>query len=229
MKLLPLNLRELAWMIAICEGKYPYISIPWQLPALRDRVDVLHNLFLKQITDEISVYAATDAVDALSFDAKTDAIHKLMGIEWEMTHDYNGKGIPTYYVLSINEIEPLKSIFIRLLSAIKAKFVTKSFEPVQMMPWIKQHNKQVRSNQIIHLLNKICVESPLKIEPGKIQESIQSYNLAWVITICNKGIHCIEEVQLQELELTPLAEITNSKIIDTLDFFRNHHSANSML
>jgi len=215
-KLLPLNLRELAWMIAIGEGKYPYISIPWQLPALRDRVDILHNLFLKQITDEISVYAATDAMDTLSFDAKTDTIHKLMGIEWEMTHDYNGKGIPTYYVFSINDTEPLKSIFVRLLSAIKAKFVTKSFEPVQMMPWIKQHNKQVRSNQIIHLLNKICVESPLKIEPGKIQESIQSYNLAWVITICNKGIRCIEEVQLQELELTPLAEITNNKIIDTL-------------
>ena len=94
-KLLPLSLRELAWMITICEGKYPYISIPWQLLALRDRVDVLHKLFLKQITDEISVYAATDAIDTLSFDAKTDAIHKLMGIEWEMTHDYNEKGIPT--------------------------------------------------------------------------------------------------------------------------------------
>jgi hypothetical protein len=214
--LLPLSLRELAWMIAICEAKYSYNSIPWELPTLRDRVEVLHNVFLKQITDEISMYAASDAMDKLSFDARTDAIHKLMGIEWEMSHDYDGKGIPTYYVFSINDTELLKSIFVRLLSAIKAKFVTKSFEPVQMMPWIKQHNKQVRSNQIIHLLNKICVESPLKIEPGKIHESIQSYNLAWVINICNKGMRCLEEVQLQELELTPLAEITNNKIINTL-------------
>lgn len=123
------------------------------------------------------MHAASDAMDKLSFDARTDAIHKLMGIEWEITHDYDGKGIPTYYVFSINDTELLKSIFVRLLSAIKAKFVTKSFEPVQMMPWIKQHNKQARSNQIIHLLNNICVESPLKIEPGKFRS--QSNLIIW--------------------------------------------------
>lgn len=50
--LLPLSLRELAWMIAICEAKYSLRIIPWELPTLKDRVAVLHNVFLKQITDD---------------------------------------------------------------------------------------------------------------------------------------------------------------------------------
>ena len=44
--ILPLSLRELAWIIAICEGKYPYAAIPWELTSLKDRVEVLNNIFL---------------------------------------------------------------------------------------------------------------------------------------------------------------------------------------
>jgi hypothetical protein len=212
--ILPISLRELAWIIAICEGKYPYITIPWEFSSLKDRVEVLHNIFLTTVTQEIADRASTDGME--SFNTRIDAIHKIMGIQWEIAHDYNGKGIPTYWVLSINDTDKLKSIIVRLLSAIRAKMVTPTFEPIQMMPWIKQHNKEVRSNQIIRLLNKICVEQPLRIDPVKISEPVHSYNLAWIIVICNKGLQWIEEVKLQELELTPLAEITNGKIMDSL-------------
>ena len=168
------------------------------------------------MTQEIADHASTDGMESLSFNARRDAIHKLMGIQWDITHDYNGKGVPTYWILSITDTEQLRSIIVRLLSAIQAKMVTPTFEPIQMMPWITQHNKEVRSNQIIRLLNKICVEQPIRIDPVKISEPVHSYNLAWIIVICHKGLQWIEEVKLQELELTPLAEITNGKIIDTL-------------
>lgn len=92
------------------------------------------------------------------------------------------------------------------------------FKPIQMLPWIRQHNKECRSDQLINLINKICVESPLKIDIDKIQEPIQSYNLALVITICNKKISCIEDVNLQALELSPIAEIINNKLIDALQY-----------
>ena len=186
------------------------------MPSLKDRVEVLHNIFLTNITQEITDHASADGMSSLSFDARRDAIHKLMCIKWEITHDYNGKGIPTYWVMSINDTDQFKSIIVRLLSAIRAKMVTPSFEPIPMMPWIKQHNKEVRSNQIIRLLNKICVEEPIRIDPVKICEPVHSYNLVWIIVICHKGLQWIEEVKLQELELTPLAEITNGKIMDTL-------------
>lgn len=221
--ILPINLRELAWIIAICEGQYPYVEIPWGLPSLKDRVEVLHNIFLTKITQEIRNHASGEAMASISFDAKKDAIHKLMGIQWEITHDYNGKEVPTYWILSINDTEQLKSIIVRLLSAIQAKMVTPMFEPIQMMTWIKQHNKEVRSNQIIRLLNKICVEQPIRIDPEKISEPIHSYNLAWVFVICHKGLQRIEEVKLQELELMPLAEITNEKIMDTLQKSNHPH------
>ncbi len=221
--ILPLSLRELAWIIAICEGKYPYAAIPWELTSLKDRVEVLNNIFLTEITQEIADHASADGMDSVSFDVRTDAIHKLMGIQWEITHDYNGKGIPTYWVLSINNTEQLKSIIVRLLSAIQAKMVTPTLEPIQMMPWIKQSNKEARSNQIIRLLDKICVEQPIRINIEKLYKPFHSYNLAWVIVICHKRLNWIEEVKLQELELTPLAEITNGKIMDYLQQLGHLH------
>ena len=117
-KILPLNLRELSWIIAICEAKCPYVAIPWEASSLRDRVEVLHNLFMNNLTQEITDHASVDGMDLLSFDARKDAIHKLMCIQWEIAHDYNGNGVGTYWILSISDTEKLKSIIVRLLSAI---------------------------------------------------------------------------------------------------------------
>ncbi len=221
--ILPLSIRELAWIIAICEASYPYTTIPWETPYFRDRVEVLHNIFLNQITQEITNHASANGMVLLSPDARTDAIHKLMGIQWEITHDYNGKGISTYWILSINDPDHFKSIIMRLLAALQVK-KSPSIEPVQMMPWIKQSNKEARSSQIIRLLNTICSEQPVRIIPEKISDPIQSYNLAWIIVLCHRKLHWFEDVRLQEQELRELVEITNGKIIDYLQQIGHLHN-----
>ena len=215
-KLDPLNIRDLAWMVAICETQVLYGAIPWEDQLLRERVEVLHNIFLNKVEEDINGHADGHEFEALSLDVKTDAIHKLMGIKWELTHNYNALAISTYFISLDHTSKKLNTLVERLLSAIGGKIVAPIYEPVQMLPHIRQGNKEARSYQVIRLLSTICDENPLKIDVQKISSSIQSFNLAWAIAICQKGWQSIAQVDLKDLGLTPLVEIINEKIMDKL-------------
>jgi hypothetical protein len=89
-------------------------------------------------------------------------------------------------------------------------------EPIQMVARVRRSNMEIRANQIIRLLMQICEERPLKIVPKKINDSVQSYNLAWVIAICQRNWHLFGEVRLEDLGLTPLVNRLNLDLIEAL-------------
>jgi hypothetical protein len=79
--LLPLTIREIAWIIAICENGYSYSNIPWEYPALTGRVGGLESVFREQINLDIQEYFENEEIALLVPEARTDAIHKLMDIQ----------------------------------------------------------------------------------------------------------------------------------------------------
>lgn len=221
--LLPLTIREIAWIIAICENGYSYSNISWEYPALAGRVVGLESVFREQIDLDIQEYAENEEIALLVPEARADAIQKLMDIQQGIRVDSEGQEVPLYTIHSLINTRFLHSVLIRIISAIKAKQPRRSDNPLQMMPWIKQHNKEIRTKQIMDTVFQICVEQPIRINVEKINMPIQSYNLAWVIVICNKKLNYFEEIRLQELELTSLADHTNTNIINFLQEIGHLH------
>lgn len=97
---LPITLRELAYVVAICEGRYSYKDIPWEKSSFREKVDVIHNIFLKRMyKKEIKVEVE---------------------MAFELEHDYSGKAIPSYKIFPVDS-NP-ESILINLLSSLNCVF-----------------------------------------------------------------------------------------------------------
>ena len=224
--LLPLTLWQLAWIIAVCDGGYSCSNIPWEYPSLQRQVNDLHAIFSEQIEMDINDYSEAGAMPPLIPAARIDATYKLMDIQRDMDFNSLNEEISTYKILSLVNAKSLHSLFIRLFSAIRTKQPRLSDNPLQMMPWIKQHNKEIRTKQIMDTFFQICIEQPIRIKAEKINMPIQSYNLAWVIVICNKKLNYFEEVRLQELELTSLADYTNANIINYLQKTDRLHELN---
>ncbi|WP_028389620.1 hypothetical protein [Legionella fairfieldensis] len=215
--LFPLTLRELAWLIAICENGYSYPNIPWEFPVLKGRVDGLESVFIEQINLDTKEYSESVEMASLVHKASMDAIHNFMDIQQEICLDNEKQEIFIYKICSLVNTRLLNITLSRLISSINAKQPRESDDPLQMMPWIKERNKEIRTDKIISLLNQICVENPIEIKAEKIIAPVQSYELAWVIVICNKQFNHFEDVTPPELkELTSLAKQTHKKIIDHL-------------
>jgi len=88
-----------------------------------------------------------------------------------------------------------------------------------MMPWNIQHNKVVRTEQIMQLLRDICVEKPLRIDLDKLikLEAINSYNLAFVIAICLKGYEARIKVNFSDLTIGSEVLSIHSEMWNILD------------
>ena len=221
--LLPLTIREIAWIIAICENGYSYSNIPWEYPTLTGRVDGVESVFREQINLDIQEYSENEEIVSLIPEARIDAVYKNMGIQQSIRFDSEGQEIILYTIHSLINTGLLHSVLIRIISAIKAKQPRRSDSPLEMMPWIKQHNKEIRTKQIMDTFFQICTEYPIRIIAEKINIPIQSYNLAWIIVICNKKLNYFEEVRLQELEITPLVDHTNTNVINFLQEIGHLH------
>ncbi len=100
--------------------------------------------------------------------------------------------------------------------ALNGTIESSTYRPVEMQPHIRQFNKEVRIDRILKLMSKICIEPHLQIDSEKIKEPIQSYDLAWIITICNRETRHIDDVKFNDDELTSLVDVTDQKIFDTL-------------
>ncbi|WP_133128532.1 hypothetical protein [Legionella nagasakiensis] len=242
-KLQSLSIRDLAWMIAILEKPYQYVAIPWTDPLLRKRVDVLHNCFLKKIERDAAEHAEKDEFKSLPYDVRLTAIHQFMGVTWEITYDYNSKAIPTYIMNFDTEQDNFNTTLIGVITASGAKKADteenyipiglpatpssisaeqrKIWEEMQlpMMPWNIQHNKVVRTEQIMQLLRDICVEKPLRIDLDKLikLETINSYNLAFVIAICLKGYEARIKVNFSDLTIGSEVLSIHSEMWNILD------------
>ena len=99
--LFPLTLRELAWLIAICENGYSYPNIPWEFPALKGRVDGLESVFIEQINLSIKKYSESVEITSLEHEARIDAIHNFMDIQQESCIDNEKQEIFTYKICSL--------------------------------------------------------------------------------------------------------------------------------
>lgn len=231
MKLQPFSIRDLAWMIAILEKPYPYVAIPWEEQSLKDRVEVLHNCFLSKIERDTEEHGNKDEFKSLPHDVKTTAIQQFMGVTWDITHDYNGKGIPTYWMNFDTEQDKYNTTLIGVISSAsyKSSNTQGDYIPIglpvtissineeqrkiwaemklPMMPWNIKHNKVSRTNQIMRLLREICIEDPLRIELHNITKPINSYNLAFIISICLKGYD--KRIKVDFSDLTLSAEVAN--------------------
>ncbi|KTD36532.1 hypothetical protein Lnau_1516 [Legionella nautarum] len=242
-KLKSLSIRDLAWMIAILEKPYQYVAIPWRDPLLRKRVDVLHNCFLTKIERDAAEHAEKDEFKSLPYDVRLTAIHQFMGVTWEMAHDYKGKAITTYMMNFDTEQDSFNTTLIGVITASGAKksdteenYIPiglpatsssiskeqrKIWEAMQlpMMPWNIQHNKVVRTEQIMQLLRDICVEKPLRIDLDKLVklETINSYNLAFVIAICLKGYETRIKVNFSDLTIGSEVLSIHSEMWNILD------------
>lgn len=186
--LFPLTIREIAWIIAICENGYSYPNIPWEFPVLKGRVDGLESVFIEQIHLDIKEYSESVEMASLVHKADMDAIHNFMDIRQEICINKEKQEIYTYKIYSLVNTRLLNTILSRLILSINAKQPKKSDDPLQVMSWIKERNKEIRTDKIIELLHQICVENPIEIKAEKIISPVQSYELAWVIVICNKRV-----------------------------------------
>lgn len=179
--LFPLTIREIAWIIAICENGYSYPNIPWEFPVLKGRVDGLESVFIEQINLDIKEYSESVEIVSLADKTNIGVIHNFMDIQQEIRIDKEKQEIFTYKICSLVNTRLLNITLNRLISSINAKQPRKSDDPLQMMPEIKDRNKEIRTDKIISLLNQICVENPIEIKAEKIIAPLQSYELAWII------------------------------------------------
>ena len=95
-------------------------------------------------------------------EARIDAVYKLMDIQQSISFDSEGQEIILYTIHSLINTGLLYSVLIQIISAIKAKQLRRSDSPLEMMPWIKQHNKEIRTKQIMNTFFQMCAEYPIR-------------------------------------------------------------------
>lgn len=71
---------------------------------------------------------------------------------------------------------------------------------------IRLTNMQKRIDQITDLFNQICTEYPIRIDPNKINQSIKSINLAWILAICRMGYNSFGDIDFSDKALNAMAE-----------------------
>jgi hypothetical protein len=101
--LLPLNLREIAWIITICESGYSYPNIPWESPVLKSRVAGLESVFIEQINLDIKEYSENLEIVSLPHNASEDAIHHFMDIQQAISIDKEKQGISTFKIWALQQ------------------------------------------------------------------------------------------------------------------------------
>ncbi|KTC87845.1 hypothetical protein [Legionella drozanskii] len=99
--LFPLTIREIAWLIAICENDYSYPNIPWEFPVLKGHVDGLESVFIEQINLDIKEYSESVEITSLVNGAQMDTIYNFMDIQQEIRIDDRKQEIFTYKVYSL--------------------------------------------------------------------------------------------------------------------------------
>lgn len=73
-----------------------------------------------------------------------------------------------------------------------------------------------RANNIVLLLNEICVTNPIRIDKSRITTSIEAINLAWIIAICQAKYNAFKDIELRSLTLQAGANYIHKRIIDSL-------------
>ena len=86
-----------------------------------------------------------------------------------------------------------------------------------MQQYQRQANILKRTDQIIALLDEICIEHPYRFDPSKIKKPIQLINLAWVIAICRKGLASFRDVDFKDTALNSMAETMRQNLIGALN------------
>lgn len=189
-----ISTRELAWLLAILKRKCPYDDISWNDRNLCEYVDAIDNIFHEKITDEIKMCHNIFEISSLPINSRTEEIYKKLGISWEMTHDYKGKTIPTYWVEPLSHLDdPFSSISLRLIESVNADLSYKQ-KPDLLKEREKRANNQYRHNlseknlstELIRNQRNFCHNNPVTLIIEQLPEKLWLKYIAHYLAVSSR-------------------------------------------
>lgn len=80
---------------------------------------------------------------------------------------------------------------------------------MQMPSTVRKLNMEARAKQILQLALSICSEQPIKLDLDLVfalKEPVDSYNLSWIIGVCQKNYQFFGQIEPRDMILTPLVD-----------------------